>query len=108
MQLIFKNNQICFIINILEGIMDIEFNSLQELKKRVTPALNTKLKELKHNNYNHVTAEDIWNYLTKNKWKKSSDLTLYDIINDILNLNNEDIEEYAIRSDKDDKSKRES
>lgn len=84
--------------------MDIEFNSLEELKQRVTPALETKLKELKSKNYNYVTTEDIWQFLIKN-WKKGKDLTLYDIINDILNLNNEDIEEYAVkRSEQNDKS----
>jgi hypothetical protein len=84
--------------------MDIEFNSLEELKQRVTPALETKLKELKSKNYNYVTIEDIWQFLIKN-WKKGKDLTLYDIINDILNLNNEDIEEYAVkRSEQNDKS----
>lgn len=84
--------------------MDIEFNSLEELKQRVTPALETKLKELKSKNYNYVATEDIWQFLIKN-WKKGKDLTLYDIINDILNLNNEDIEEYAVkRSEQNDKS----
>lgn len=76
----------------------IEFETLEELKKRVTPALNTKIKELK-NNYSNITQEDIWNYLIKNKWKKSKDLTLYDIINDIININVEDLEEYK-RSEK--------
>ena len=76
--------------------MEIEFNNIEELKKRVTPALQTKLKELKSENYKYVTTDDIWNFLIKN-WKKGKDLTLYDIINDILNLNNEDIEEYAIK-----------
>lgn len=83
--------------------MDIEFNSLKELKERVTPALNTKLKELKSKNYNSITIDDIWNFLIK-KWKNGKNLTLYDIINDILNLDNEDIEEYAVkRSEQDDK-----
>ena len=76
----------------------IEFNNLLELKERITPALTTKVKEI--NSY--VTEEDIWEYL-KIKWKKSTNLTLYDIINDIINLKKEDIEEYA-RSDKNDKS----
>lgn len=76
----------------------IEFNSLEELKQRVTPALNTKLKELKTKNYNNIKLEDIWNYLIKSKWRTANNLTLYDIINDILNLNNEEIEEY-IRSE---------
>ena len=84
--------------------MELEFKNLSELKKRITPALYTKLKELKNENYKYTTIDDIWNFLIKN-WKKSKNLTLYDIINDILNLNNEDIEEYAIkRSEQDDKS----
>ena len=74
----------------------IEFNNLQELKTRITPALNTKVKEI--NSY--VTEEDIWNYL-KLKWKKETNLTLYDIINDIINLKKEDIEEY-VRSEAND------
>ena len=76
--------------------MEQEFSNIKELKKRVTPALKTKLKELKSQNYTIVTLDDIWNF-SINKWKKSQDLTLYDIINDILNTNNEDIEEYAIK-----------
>ncbi len=74
----------------------IEFNNLQELKTRITPALNTKVKEI--NSY--VTEEDIWNYL-KLKWKKETNLTLYDIINDIINLKKEVIEEY-VRSEAND------
>lgn len=74
----------------------IEFNNLQELKTRITPALNTKVKEI--NSY--VTEEDIWKYL-KAKWKTSTNLTLYDIINDIINLKKEVIEEY-VRSEKND------
>ena len=70
----------------------IEFNNLQELKTRITPALNTKVKEI--NSY--VTEEDIWKYL-KTKWKTSTNLTLYDIIN----LKKEVIEEY-VRSEKND------
>ena len=76
----------------------IEFNNLLELKERITPALATKAKEI--NSY--VTEENIWDYL-KIKWKKSTNLTLYDIINDIINLKKEEIEEY-VRSDKNDKS----
>ena len=49
--------------------MDIEFKNLSELRERVTPALNTKLKELKAKNYNYVTIDDIWDFIIK-KWKK--------------------------------------
>ncbi len=84
--------------------MDIEFKNLNELKKRITPALNTKLKELKSQNYNMIEIEDIWKYLINKKWKKANNLTLYDIINDILNTENEEIEEYTKRSKKNDEN----
>lgn len=79
-----------------------EFNTLEELKKRVSPAIDTKLKELKANYYYDVTEEDIWEYL-KIKWKKKNNLTLYDIVNDIINLDNEEILEFSIRSGNNDK-----
>ena len=78
--------------------MNIEFKNLLELKARITPALKTKVKEL--NSY--VTEEDIWNY-QKTKWKKSNNLTLYDIINDIIKIKKEEIEEY-VRSESNDKN----
>lgn len=85
--------------------MDIEFNSLKELKKRIEPVLNTKIKELK-NNYNIITKDDIWNYLKQTKWQNASNLTLYDIVNDIMNIDYKKIEQYAIkRSEKNDESK---
>lgn len=76
--------------------MDIEFNNLKELKERIEPAISMKLKELKEKNFRLVTNEDIWNYL-KTKWKNSTNLTLYDIVNDILTANNEELENYAIK-----------
>ena len=81
--------------------MDIEFNNLKELKHRIEPALNTKLKEL---NSNIITKDDIWNYLKQKKWQQSSDLTLYDIINDIMKVTEKELQEYILGSDKNDKS----
>lgn len=75
----------------------IEFNNLKELKERITPALKTKVKELKNKNYTLITEEHIWEYLIKNKWKKSENLTLYDIINDILNIKEDEINDYVIK-----------
>ena len=71
-----------------------EFETLDELKKRITPAIETKIKELKTNFYEGITTEDIWEYL-KIKWKKEKNLTLYDIVNDILNIDNETIFQFS-------------
>ncbi len=75
--------------------MDIEFNSLKELYDRLLPALNTKVTELKRYDLDYIKVEDIWNYLRLNKWTKANNLLLYQMVDDILNLDNEEIDEYV-------------
>lgn len=74
---------------------DMEFSSLSELYKRVTPALNTKVDELRRNNYTYIKSEDIWNYLKEHKWIRAYNLTLADIVDDILNCSNVEIDRYV-------------
>ena len=75
--------------------MDIEFNSIKELYDRVTPALNTKVTELKRNDLDYIKKDDIWNYLKNKKWSKANNLLLYQMVDDILNLDNQEIDEYV-------------
>jgi len=75
-------------------IIDIEFNSVIELYTRVKPALRTKIKELKREQYDYIKEEDIWNYLIKTKWSSASGLVLCDVVDDILHTENEKIDEY--------------
>ncbi len=75
--------------------MDIEFNNLKELYDRLLPALNTKVTELKRYDLDYIKVEDIWNYLRLNKWTKANNLLLYQMVDDILNLDNEEIDEYV-------------
>ena len=70
---------------------DIKFGSLQELFIRVKPALRSKVKELKGVVYNFITETDIFNYLKDNKWCKKSNLTLSELVDDILSTPNEEI-----------------
>lgn len=58
----------------------MEFNSLEELYRRVYPALKIKTNE----SNNTITEKDIWDYLTYTKWKNGVDLTLASIVDDIL------------------------
>lgn len=74
--------------------MDIEFNSIEELYKRLSPALITKCQEMHINGYNYIKEEDIWNYLKEIKWKKSQDLALSEMVNDILNTDDSIIDGY--------------
>ena len=75
--------------------MDIEFNDVKELYERLTPALNAKVSELKRCDMDYIKAEDIWNYLKEKRWTKANDLLLYQMVDDILNLNNFEIDDYV-------------
>ena len=75
--------------------MDIEFNNIKELYERLLPALNTKVIELKRNDLDYIKKEDIWNYLKDKKWSKANNLLLYEMVDDILNLDNFEIDEYV-------------
>lgn len=77
--------------------MDINFSSLEELFNRLKPALRTKRRELKENGYGYLKIEDIWNYLKEEKWTYSNNLSLNDMVSDILNTDNEFIDDYFKR-----------
>ena len=75
--------------------MDIEFSDVKELYERLMPALNAKVSELKRHDLDYIKAEDIWNYLKENKWTKAQDLSLYQMVDDIMNLENYVIDDYV-------------
>lgn len=65
--------------------MDYNFTSLEQLFKRVRPALHARCSEFNRLGYFDIKDIDIWNYLLEAKWKKGKDLMLSDIVNDIMN-----------------------
>lgn len=70
---------------------DITFSSLKELYDRLTPALTSKTIELHRLGYKYIKEEDIWNYLKENKWVNSVDLLLYQMVDDIINVDSTNI-----------------
>ncbi len=64
--------------------MDIEFKDAKELYKRVVPALRTKRRILFKKGIK-VSESDIFEYLVKSKWSKGINLTLSDVVSDIIN-----------------------
>lgn len=74
--------------------MDIEFDSLEELYERIRPALKTKKEEMRRNGYIYIKEEDIWNYLKEVKWINSKNLSLYQMVSDVLNIDNLLIDKY--------------
>ncbi len=75
--------------------MDINFTSVEELYKRVYPALRSKVKEFKRNDINYIKEEDVWNCLVEKYWKKQKGLLLSDVVDDILNTDNKIIEDFV-------------
>lgn len=77
-----------------------EYKSQLELYQGLIPALNVKVKYLKRANNKEITKEDIWNYLKETKWKNSIDLTLADMVQDILHTDNSELISYKNKNKK--------
>ncbi len=75
--------------------MNYEFTSLEELYNRLKPALNAKRIQMRRNGFNYIQIEDIWNYLKEIKWKKARDLSLYEMVDDVLNVDDIVIDSYV-------------
>lgn len=72
----------------------MEFKTQQDLYNHVLPALRTKKNAMVRHGYSYIKEEDIWNYLKETKWIKGKNLSLYDLVNDILNCENAYIDLY--------------
>lgn len=72
------------------------FNSLDALYKRLLPALKSKKKELIRIGITSINEKNIWDYLSTIKWVKSINLTLADMVNDIMTLDEKDLAKYMI------------
>lgn len=67
--------------------MNIEFNSIMDLYKKVLPALKIKKREMKKRGI-EKSESDIFNHLIKTRWSKMVNLSLNEVVNDILNYQN--------------------
>lgn len=59
--------------------------SQQELYLMLVPVFNVKMRINNYYGYK-VSNKDIWMYLIKSKWSYAKDLSLSDIVNDIITL----------------------
>lgn len=73
----------------------LKFSSVEELYNRLIPALNCKENELKKMGYKYIKAVDIWNALKTHKWRNSTDLSLCEMVDDILNTENSFFDNYV-------------
>ena len=71
-----------------------EYKSVKELYEALIPALNVKLRMFKDNEFNYLTKDDIWNYLKDNVWVHSVNLTISQMVSDIVNVEGIKIDKY--------------
>ena len=75
---------------------EVEFKTREELYKRILPALDTKVSELRAKGFKYPTQKDIWNYLVSKSWKNKANLNLHDLVSDILYIDSYDLNEYVL------------
>ncbi len=74
---------------------EFKFKSLGELYQKLLPAFNTKVADLKRQKIYNIREIDIWNYLKTYYWSNKKDLTLGEMVNDILSTPNDDLITYV-------------
>ena len=64
-----------------------------QLYEKVLPAIEAKMEEMKHYEYDTITAEELWRYCVEKKWRKENidDLHLYEILATIFDVTPSDI-----------------
>lgn len=73
------------------------FTTLSELYNRVQPALDCKVDEIKRGQIKYISKEDIWNFLKLNVWNYKNNLTLDEMVDDILNVSTDKLDRYVKR-----------
>lgn len=71
----------------------MEYASQKDLYLELLPVFKVKNRLMQITKYK-ATNKDIWDYLANNKWKNSQDLTLSEIVNDIINVDIEKLKNY--------------
>lgn len=73
---------------------EIKFNSLTDLYSRLLPALRCRSNEIKRLGYSYIHEEDIWNFLKETKWINDTNLSLADMVSNIMEANELNIDNY--------------
>lgn len=77
--------------------MNTKINTQKDLYNKVLPALKTKRHELISTGIRIVKEVDIWEYNKQKKWRNATSLTLAGIVDDILNTDNKEYEDFVVK-----------
>lgn len=71
----------------------MEYNSERELFEDLKGAFKVKLRMIE-GTYDNISMLDIYDYLKLNKWRYAKDLTISEIVNDIIDVDIAKVEDY--------------
>ncbi len=71
----------------------MEYKSEKELYRGLRGAFNVKLRMIK-DNYDYIKSIDIYNYLKITKWCKATNLSISEMVNDIISVDIQKVDEY--------------
>lgn len=77
--------------------MNNTFKTIDDLYKRLKPALYSKVVELKRMGLDYIKEEDIFNYLLETSWSKKDNLSISELTNEILYLDKNLITNYVMK-----------
>jgi len=65
----------------------------EQLFEKIRPAIDSKIEEFKHYQYDAITAEELWRYCIEKKWRRKNieHLRLHEIIATIFAVSPSDI-----------------
>ena len=82
----------------------MEYKTEKELYNSLKGAFNVKLRMIK-DNYEYIKMIDIWNYLKINKWCKDKNLSLSEMVNDIITVEIEKVDMFLKKQIKNEERK---
>ncbi|MCP3025567.1 post-transcriptional regulator [Halobacillus sp. A5] len=65
-----------------------EAKPVTQWKDRIMPVLNSKAHEFRMLGYKKASTEDVWQCMQKKIWKNNPDKRLYEVVQDIFHLSN--------------------
>ena len=69
----------------------MEYNNQKELYIALLPVFSVKKRLNSITKYPDTKNSDIWYYLVENKWRHTTGLTIFDMVNDIIMVDISDV-----------------
>ncbi|MBQ8193061.1 MAG: hypothetical protein IJZ46_03215 [Bacilli bacterium] len=82
----------------------MNYKSQEELFNTLRGAFLVKIRLIK-DKYDYIKIVDIWNYLKINKWCKDKNLTISEMVNDIINVDADKIDIFIKKNLKEEERK---